>query len=44
MYNTPIDTFLNQVHYRDRHRVKNDIKAVMDQHKSILPHLSNYGK
>jgi hypothetical protein len=43
MYNTPLDTFLNQVHYRDRSRVKNDVKAVMDQHKSLLPHLSNYG-
>lgn len=41
---SPLENLLNQVSYKNRRRVKDDIKGAMDNYKSLLPKISQYSK
>lgn len=40
---SPLENLLNQVSYTNRRRVKDDIKAVMERYKSLLPRIAKFG-
>mmetsp|Transcript_19509 Transcript_19509/g.21158 ORF Transcript_19509/g.21158 Transcript_19509/m.21158 type:complete len:555 (-) Transcript_19509:159-1823(-) len=39
---SPLENLLNQVSYTNRRRVKDDIKAVMERYKSLLPRIAKF--
>lgn len=38
----PVDVLLNQVQYTNRKRIKDDLKVLNDQYKSLLPRIVEY--